>query len=85
MSRVTARAFAADDRREATDGLTVGGLQRGGGAQGPQVLVRAPQGLGREREGASASRVGEEHFPGGGVQWGLNRVRVRVRVRQQVG
>ena len=35
-----------DDGGEAADGLPVRGVQRGGGAQGAQVPLRAPQGAG---------------------------------------
>ena len=48
VSGVSPRAQSEDDGGEKTSPVPGGGLQRGGSPQGPQVSVRAPQGLGRE-------------------------------------
>ena len=48
VSGVPPRALPAHDGGEEAGGLAVGGLQRGGGTQGSQVTLRAPQGSGRE-------------------------------------
>ena len=53
---VASRAQPAHDGGEAAGPVPLGRLQRGGGAQGAQVAVRAPQGTGREGKMA-AGRV----------------------------
>lgn len=57
---VAPRAQPEDDGGEAA-----GPVQRGGGAQSPQVAVRAPQGSGREGEGAAAGGAGASVHAGG--------------------
>ena len=48
MSGVSTRALSEDDCGEEAGPVSGWGVQRGGGAQGPQVSVRAPQSPGRE-------------------------------------
>ena len=45
---LTARAVPADDGGQAAGAVPSRRVQRGGGAQGAEVAVRAPQGPGRE-------------------------------------
>lgn len=55
VPRVPARAVAAHDGGEAAGAVPGGRVQRGGGAQSPQVLVRAPQSPGRKGARAPAA------------------------------
>lgn len=48
VPRVQARAVPADDGGEAAGAVPGGRVQRGGGAQSTEVLVRAPQSSGRK-------------------------------------
>lgn len=46
VSGVPARAFVTHDGGEAPGSIPERRIQRGGGAEGPQKFVRAPQGVG---------------------------------------
>lgn len=48
MPGVATRALLTDDRGEATGRRSIGCVERGGGPEGAQEPIRAPQGPGRE-------------------------------------